>query len=91
MEFDLNREGNIGDNRRILAKLGVSKTYLELKKLIREVADGPGETICYLDFLRMMLVSYPHKLSWIPMRKTGYKRNQRTPPQPAKKAISELL
>ncbi|XP_003775360.4 LOW QUALITY PROTEIN: allograft inflammatory factor 1 [Sarcophilus harrisii] len=95
MEFDLNREGNIDKMslKRILAKLGVSKTYLELKKLIREVADGPGETICYLDFLRMMLGKRLAILKMILMyeEKNRVQEKPTHPPPPAKKAISELL
>lgn len=41
--------------KRMLEKLGVPKTHLELKKLIREVSSGSGETFSYSDFLRMML------------------------------------
>lgn len=41
--------------KRMLEKLGVPKTHLELKKLIKEVSSGSGETFSYSDFLRMML------------------------------------
>lgn len=41
--------------KRMLEKLGVPKTHLELKKLIGEVSSGSGETFSYPDFLRMML------------------------------------
>lgn len=41
--------------KRMLEKLGVPKTHLELKKLIKEVSSGSGETFSYTDFLRMML------------------------------------
>lgn len=41
--------------KRMLEKLGVAKTHLELKKLIKEVSNGSGETFNYSDFLRMML------------------------------------
>lgn len=41
--------------KRMLEKLGVPKTHLELKKLIREVSSGSEETFSYSDFLRMML------------------------------------
>ena len=41
--------------KRMLEKLGVPKTHLELKKLIKEVSGDSGETFNYSDFLRMML------------------------------------
>lgn len=41
--------------KRMLEKLGVPKTHLELKKLIKEVSGGSGETFSYSDFLKMML------------------------------------
>ncbi|XP_011855866.1 PREDICTED: allograft inflammatory factor 1 isoform X4 [Mandrillus leucophaeus] len=57
MEFDLNGNGDIDimSLKRMLEKLGVPKTHLELKKLIGEVSSGSGETFSYPDFLRMML------------------------------------
>lgn len=42
--------------KRMLEKLGVAKTHLELKKMISEVAGGTMRgTICYTDFLKMMM------------------------------------
>lgn len=41
--------------KRMLEKLGVPKTHMELKKLIREVSGSSGETFSYSDFLKMML------------------------------------
>ena len=41
--------------KRMMEKLGVPKTHLELKKLIMEVSSGSGETFSYSDFLKMML------------------------------------
>ncbi|XP_074120827.1 LOW QUALITY PROTEIN: allograft inflammatory factor 1 [Sminthopsis crassicaudata] len=87
-----NHSENIIFLKSMLGKLGVSKTYLELKKLIREVAHGPGETICYLDFLRMMLGKRSAILKMILM----YEEKNRVQEKPthtsptAKKAISEL-
>ncbi|XP_072583539.1 allograft inflammatory factor 1 isoform X5 [Vulpes vulpes] len=46
---------NIMALKRMLEKLGVPKTHLELKKLIREVSSSSGETFSYSDFLKMML------------------------------------
>ncbi|XP_048882986.1 allograft inflammatory factor 1-like [Brienomyrus brachyistius] len=58
MEFDLTDEGDIDmmGLKRMLEKLGVAKTHLELKKMISEVVGGASrDTICYTDFLMMML------------------------------------
>ena len=42
--------------KRMLEKLGLAKTHLELKKMISEVAGSTSkDTISYDDFLRMML------------------------------------
>lgn len=58
MEFDLNDQGEIDmmGLKRMLEKLGVAKTHLELKKMMSEVIGGSKrDTICYTDFLNMML------------------------------------
>ncbi|XP_046884270.1 allograft inflammatory factor 1-like isoform X2 [Hypomesus transpacificus] len=57
MEFDLNDQGDIDmmGLKRMLEKLGVAKTHLELKKMISEVCGSAKDTICYTDFLNMML------------------------------------
>lgn len=42
--------------KRMLEKLGLAKTHLELKKMMSEVVGGASkETISYTDFLDMML------------------------------------
>ena len=43
--------------KRMLEKLGVAKTHLELKKMMSDVVGSKEsrETICYTDFLNMML------------------------------------
>lgn len=42
--------------KRMLEKLGLAKTHLELKKMMSEVVGGTSkETISYNDFLNMML------------------------------------
>lgn len=42
--------------KRMLEKLGLAKTHLELKKMMAEVVGGPSkDTISYHDFLNMML------------------------------------
>ncbi|XP_043914688.1 allograft inflammatory factor 1-like [Protopterus annectens] len=41
--------------KRMMEKLGVPKTHLEVKKMISEVTGGCSETINYRDFVKMML------------------------------------
>uniref|UniRef100_A0A3Q2SQ46 Allograft inflammatory factor 1-like n=1 Tax=Fundulus heteroclitus TaxID=8078 RepID=A0A3Q2SQ46_FUNHE len=41
--------------KRMMEKLGVPKTHLELKKMIVEVTGGSSNTINYRDFVKMML------------------------------------
>ncbi|KAM3614429.1 uncharacterized protein V6R79_014160 [Siganus canaliculatus] len=58
MEFDLNSDGEIDmmGLKRMLEKLGLAKTHLELKKMISEVVgETSKDTINYYDFLNMML------------------------------------
>ncbi|XP_044063534.1 allograft inflammatory factor 1-like [Siniperca chuatsi] len=58
MEFDLNDKGEIDimGLKRMLEKLGLAKTHLELKKMMTEVIGGTSkDTISYNDFLNMML------------------------------------
>ncbi|XP_072604444.1 allograft inflammatory factor 1-like isoform X2 [Vulpes vulpes] len=57
MEFDLNNEGEIDlmSLKRMMEKLGVPKTHLEMKKMISEVTGGVSDTISYRDFVNMML------------------------------------
>uniref|UniRef100_A0A6I8NDG9 Allograft inflammatory factor 1 like n=1 Tax=Ornithorhynchus anatinus TaxID=9258 RepID=A0A6I8NDG9_ORNAN len=57
VEFDLNNEGEIDlmSLKRMMEKLGVPKTHLEMKKMISEVTGGISETISYRDFVNMML------------------------------------
>ncbi|XP_047425942.1 allograft inflammatory factor 1-like [Mugil cephalus] len=57
-EFDLNDQGEIDmmGLKRMMEKLGVPKTHLELKKMILEVTGGSSSnTIDYRDFVKMML------------------------------------
>ncbi|XP_019571075.1 allograft inflammatory factor 1 isoform X1 [Rhinolophus sinicus] len=95
MEFDLNGDGDIGEKdimslKRMLEKLGVPKTHLELKKLIREVSSGSGETFSYSDFLRMMLGKRSAILKMILMYEEKAREQEKPTGPPAKKAISEL-
>ncbi|XP_058633695.1 allograft inflammatory factor 1-like [Onychostoma macrolepis] len=56
-EFDLNDQGEIDmmGLKRMMEKLGVPKTHLEIKKMISEVTGGCSDTINYRDFVKMML------------------------------------
>ncbi|XP_019728594.1 allograft inflammatory factor 1-like [Hippocampus comes] len=57
-EFDLNDQGEIDlmGLKRMMEKLGVPKTHLELKKMIVEVTGGASSnSIDYRDFVKMML------------------------------------
>nr|XP_048293804.1 allograft inflammatory factor 1 isoform X3 [Myodes glareolus] len=81
---------NIMSLKRMLEKLGVPKTHLELKKLIREVSSGSEETFSYSDFLTMMLGKRSAILRVILMYEEKSKEHQKPTGPPAKKAISEL-
>ncbi|XP_045049063.2 allograft inflammatory factor 1 isoform X1 [Desmodus rotundus] len=92
MEFDLNGNGDIDimSLKRMLEKLGVPKTHLELKKLIKEVSGDSGETFNYSDFLRMMLGKRSAILKMILMYEEKAREQEKPKGPPAKKAISEL-
>ncbi|XP_054424659.1 allograft inflammatory factor 1 isoform X2 [Pteronotus mesoamericanus] len=81
---------NIMSLKRMLEKLGVPKTHLELKKLIKEVSSGSGETFNYSDFLRMMLGKRSAILKMILMYEEKAREQEKPMGPPAKKAISEL-
>ena len=76
--------------RRMLEKLGVPKTHLELKKLIKEVSGGSGETFNYSDFLRMMLGKRSAILKMILTYEEKAREQEKPKGPPAKKAIYEL-
>nr|XP_057940715.1 allograft inflammatory factor 1-like [Doryrhamphus excisus]XP_057940716.1 allograft inflammatory factor 1-like [Doryrhamphus excisus] len=94
MEFDLNDKGDIDmmGLKRMLEKLGVAKTHLELKKMMSEVAGGPSkETISYSDFLTMMLGQRNAILKLILMFEGMSKEEERRDVgPPARKTFSEL-
>ncbi|XP_026633674.1 allograft inflammatory factor 1 isoform X2 [Microtus ochrogaster] len=81
---------NIMSLKRMLEKLGVPKTHLELKKLIREVSSGSEDTFSYSDFLSMMLGKRSAILRVILMYEEKSKEQQKPTGPPAKRAISEL-
>ncbi|XP_025846195.1 allograft inflammatory factor 1 isoform X2 [Vulpes vulpes] len=76
--------------KRMLEKLGVPKTHLELKKLIREVSSSSGETFSYSDFLKMMLGKKSAILKIILMYEEKAREQEKPAGPPAKKDISEL-
>ncbi|XP_006009026.2 allograft inflammatory factor 1-like [Latimeria chalumnae] len=93
MEFDLNAQGDIDmmGLKRMLEKLGAAKTHLELKKMITEVTGGVSETICYRDFIRMMLGKRSAILKLILMYEEKAKDSEEKPSgPPPKKIISDL-
>uniref|UniRef100_A0A452UIE5 Allograft inflammatory factor 1 n=1 Tax=Ursus maritimus TaxID=29073 RepID=A0A452UIE5_URSMA len=81
---------NIMSLKRMLEKLGVPKTHLELKKLIREVSGSSGETFSYSDFLKMMLGKRSAILKMILMYEEKAREQEKPAGPPAKKNISEL-
>ncbi|XP_062954187.1 allograft inflammatory factor 1 [Cynocephalus volans] len=92
MEFDLNGNGDIDimSLKRMLEKLGVPKTHLELKKLIREVSGSSVESFSYPDFLTMMLGKRSAILKMILMYEEKAREQEKPTGPPAKRAISEL-
>ncbi|XP_074067002.1 allograft inflammatory factor 1-like isoform X2 [Macrotis lagotis] len=50
-----NRNLDLMSLKRMMEKLGVPKTHLEMKKIISEVTGGVSDTISYRDFVNMML------------------------------------
>ncbi|KAK1155241.1 allograft inflammatory factor 1-like [Acipenser oxyrinchus oxyrinchus] len=93
VEFDRNDHGDIDmmGLKRMLEKLGVAKTHLELKKMMSEVTGGATETISYKDFIRMMLGKRNSILKLILMYEGMAKDDGEKPSgPPPKKKINEL-
>ncbi|XP_028656965.1 allograft inflammatory factor 1-like [Erpetoichthys calabaricus] len=92
MDFDLNDKGDIDimGLKRMLEKLGVPKTHLELKKMISEVTGGFGETISYKDFICMMLGKKSAILKLILMFEDKGKEPEKPTGPPPKKGIADL-
>lgn len=57
LEFDKDANGNIDmfGLSRMMEKLGQAKTHLEMKKMIREIDTTNTGSICYRDFITMMI------------------------------------
>ncbi|XP_063792772.1 allograft inflammatory factor 1-like [Pseudophryne corroboree] len=57
MDFDLNDQGEIDmmGLKMMMEKMGVPKTHLEIKKMITEVTGGMSDSICYRDFVKMLM------------------------------------
>ncbi|XP_008573306.1 PREDICTED: allograft inflammatory factor 1 isoform X2 [Galeopterus variegatus] len=81
---------NIMSLKRMLEKLGVPKTHLELKKLIREVSGSSMESFSYPDFLTMMLGKRSAILKMILMYEEKAREQEKPTGPPAKRTISEL-
>ncbi|KAL0985266.1 hypothetical protein UPYG_G00154770 [Umbra pygmaea] len=94
MEFDHNDQGDIDmmGLKRMLEKLGVAKTHLELKKMMSEVVGGAAQdTFSYTDFLNMMLGKRNSILRLILMfeeKGKDQEPTERGPPQ--RKTFSDL-
>uniref|UniRef100_A0A3Q3BD32 Allograft inflammatory factor 1 n=1 Tax=Kryptolebias marmoratus TaxID=37003 RepID=A0A3Q3BD32_KRYMA len=94
MEFDLNNKGEIDmmGLKRMLEKMGLAKTHLELKKMISEVAGSASkDTISYHDFLNMMLGKRNAILKLILMFEgMGKEQEQKSVGPPTRKTFSDL-
>ncbi|XP_042280287.1 allograft inflammatory factor 1-like [Thunnus albacares] len=94
MEFDLNDKGEIDimGLKRMLEKLGLAKTHLELKKMMSEVVGGTSkETISYNDFLNMMLGKRNAILKLILMFEgMGKEQDEKSTGPPGRKTFSDL-
>ncbi|XP_028983851.1 allograft inflammatory factor 1-like [Betta splendens] len=94
MEFDLNDKGEIDimGLKRMLEKLGLAKTHLELKKMMSEVAGSASkDTISYTDFLNMMLGKRNAILKLILMFEgMGKEQEQKDTGPPRRKTFSDL-
>ncbi|XP_040901245.1 allograft inflammatory factor 1-like [Toxotes jaculatrix] len=94
MEFDLNDKGEIDimGLKRMLEKLGLAKTHLELKKMMSEVVGGSSkDTISYNDFLNMMLGKRNAILKLILMFEgMGKEQEQKDAGPPGRKTFSDL-
>ncbi|KAM6909844.1 allograft inflammatory factor 1-like [Xenentodon cancila] len=94
MEFDLNDKGEIDmmGLKRMLEKLGLAKTHLELKKMISEVSGSAStDTISYNDFLNMMLGKRNAILKLILMFEgMGKEQEQKEVGPPSRKTFSDL-
>ncbi|XP_045901697.1 allograft inflammatory factor 1-like isoform X2 [Micropterus dolomieu] len=94
MEFDLNDKGEIDimGLKRMLEKLGLAKTHLELKKMMAEVVGGTSkDTISYNDFLNMMLGKRNAILKLILMFESkGKEQEAKDVGPPRRKTFSDL-
>nr|XP_046193410.1 allograft inflammatory factor 1-like [Oncorhynchus gorbuscha] len=94
MEFDLNDQGDIDmmGLKRMLEKLGVAKTHLELKKIMSDVVGGAArDTFCYTDFLNMMLGKRNSILRLILMfEEKGKDQEPKESGPPQRKTFSDL-
>ncbi|XP_041648458.1 allograft inflammatory factor 1-like [Cheilinus undulatus] len=94
MEFDLNDKGDIDlmGLKRMLEKLGLAKTHMELKKMMSEVVGGTSkDTISYTDFLNMMLGKRNAILKLILMFESmGKEQEPKDVGPPGRKTFSDL-
>lgn len=94
MEFDLNDKGEIDimGLKRMLEKLGLAKTHMELKRMMSDVVGGSKkDTISYHDFLNMMLGKRNAILKLILMFEgMGKEQGQEDFGPPGRKTFSDL-
>ncbi|CDQ93478.1 unnamed protein product [Oncorhynchus mykiss] len=78
--------------KRMLEKLGVAKTHLELKKMMSDVVGGAArDTFCYTDFLNMMLGKRNSILRLILMfEEKGKDQEPKESGPPQRKTFSDL-
>uniref|UniRef100_A0AAZ3SP96 Allograft inflammatory factor 1-like EF-hand domain-containing protein n=1 Tax=Oncorhynchus tshawytscha TaxID=74940 RepID=A0AAZ3SP96_ONCTS len=78
--------------KRMLEKLGVAKTHLELKKMMSDVVGGAArDTFCYTDFVNMMLGKRNSILRLILMfEEKGKDQEPKESGPPQRKTFSDL-
>nr|AHZ89388.1 allograft inflammatory factor-1 [Hirudo medicinalis] len=95
VEFDLDNSGDIDfmELKQMLEKIGQPKTHLECKKMIKEVNKSDTGTICYTEFLDMMLGAKNSVLRLILLfeEKSKKEKESKVKGPPPKKTLDELL
>ncbi|XP_006816321.2 allograft inflammatory factor 1-like, partial [Saccoglossus kowalevskii] len=92
MEYDNDHSGDLGlmDVQLMMEKLGQPKNQLELKKIIAEVDLNNSGTICYREFVVMMLGKKSSILKIILMFEKKSKEAEKPKGIPAKKTFDDL-
>lgn len=92
LEFDRDADGNIDlmGLSRMMEKLGQAKTHLEMKKMIKEIDRTNKGTICYRDFVNMMIGPKTSVLKLILMFEEKKKEKERPKGVAPKRDLSSL-